>query len=254
MQSPTAPPAPAQHTAKSSYEGVVLRADSNEPMTGARVSIFPSIATFAVSPFPNAEGRPVTTFIGSLQATGRVLRGQPPAYPPQSGTAQFFVDLAPMPPSFDGDHLKYLCTAAKLIIVGTVQSTSVRVNGRHLETDAVLRIDTVVKGAETSHFVVIGQGGGSWGQYKEVTDQYSLMESNQRYVLFLEDDRRDELPPVPSGSHWYAVTRAWEGMFLIDDYQKLRLAHGAPTELRDKYDGMDVEEAMTHIRYWSNAH
>jgi hypothetical protein len=80
------------------------------------------------------------------------------------------------------------------------------------------------------------------------------MESNQRYVLFLQDDRRDQFPPIPPDSRWYAITRGWEGTFLIDDHQKLRLAHGAPSELRDKYDGVGLEEGLTHIRYWSNAH
>src|SRR4051812_32090035 len=98
----------------------------------------------------------VILFTGTSHAqdgTGRVRRGETPPFPPASGTAMFIVDLAPPPPNFNGDMLEYLCNSSPLIITGTVESSSVWVNGRGLETDSVLRIDSVIKGTETASHV-----------------------------------------------------------------------------------------------------
>ena len=191
-------------------------------------------------------------FAGMLHAqVPRVRRGEFPPFPPKSGTASLNVDLAPLPPTFRGEMLEYLCNSSPLIITGTVESSSVRVNGRGLETDSVLRIDSVIKGTVTASRVVVSQSGGTMGEFKIITEQYSLMKAGERYVLFLQEDRRNQLPPQPSDVRRYAITRAWEGTFRIDDEQKVRLAPAVPTTLREKFEGMHIEEAMTHIRYWS---
>ena len=194
-------------------------------------------------------------FSGMLHAQGpRVRRGERPAFPPERGTAHLSVDLSPLPPSFRGEMLEYLCSFSTLIITGTVESSSVWVNGRGLETDSVLRIDSVIKGTETASRVVVAQSGGTIGEFKIITEQYSLMEAGERYILFLQEDRRNQLPPQQSDIRRYGITRAWEGTFRIDDQQKVRLAAAAPAVLREKYEGMQIDEAMTHIRYWSMAH
>jgi hypothetical protein len=39
-----------------------------------------------------------------------------------------------------------------------------------------------------------------------------------------------------------------------DDEHKIRLAPAARSDLREKYEGMQIDEVMTHIRYWTMAH
>jgi hypothetical protein len=186
-----------------------------------------------------------------LTQESRVRRGEPSAFPPERGTAHLIIDLAPLPPNFRGEMLEYLCRSSDLIITGTVESVSTRVSGQSVETDIVLRIDSVIKGTQTTSRVVVGQPGGTIGQFKVITSQYSLMEPGQRYILFLQEDRRNQFPSEPFDIRRYAITRRWEGTFQIDDEQKVRLAPAAPAVLREKYEGMRIDEVMTHIRYWS---
>ncbi len=193
-------------------------------------------------------------FAGMLHAQGRVRKGELPAFPPERGTAYLNVDLAPLPPNFRGEMLEYLCSSSTLIITGTVESSSVWVNGRGLETDSVLRIDSVIKGTETASRVVVPQSGGTMGEFKIITEQYSLMKAGERYVLFLQEDRRNQLPPQPPDIRRYEITRAWEGTFRIDEEHKIRLAPAARSDLHEKYEGMQIDEVMTHIRYWTMAH
>jgi hypothetical protein len=189
---------------------------------------------------------------GTLHAQGpRLGRGEVPAFPPERGTAQFISDLAPLPPNFHGEMLEYLVRASNLIIAATVESSSAHVNGRHVETDVVLRIDAVIKGTATASRVLVAQLGGTIGEYRELTKQYALMQPGERYILFLQDDRRNQLPPEPFDTRRYSITRLWEGTFRIDDEQKVRLAPAASAVMREKYEGMHIDEAMTHIRYWS---
>jgi hypothetical protein len=195
----------------------------------------------------------VILFVGMLHAQGRVRKGELPAFPPERGTAYQSVDLSPLPPNFRGEMLEYLCSSSTLIITGTVESSSVWVNGRGLETDSVLRIDSIIKGTETASRVVVSQSGGTMGEFRTITDQYSLMEAGERYVLFLKEDRR-QIAPQHTNIPRYEITRAWEGTFRIDDEHKIRLAPAARSDSREKYEGMQIDEVMTHIRYWTMAH
>jgi hypothetical protein len=191
----------------------------------------------------------VILFAGMLHSqdgTGRVRRGETPPFPPANGTAIHIVDLAPPPPNFNGDMLEYLCNSSPVIITGTVESTSVWVNGGGLATDSVLRIDSIIKGTETASRVVVSQLGGTMGEYKEITQQYSLMKAGERYLLFLIQDRR-QIPPQYPDIPRYEITRAWEGTFRIDDENKVRLAP-AHTYLLEKYEGIQIDEVVTQIR------
>src|SRR5262249_51466550 len=124
----------------------------------------------------------VILLTGMLHAqAGRVRRGELPDFPPKTGTATLIVDLSPLPPSFNGEMLEYLCNSSSLIITGTVESSSVWVNGRGLETDSVLGIDSVIKGTEAASHVVVSQSGGTMGEFKIVTEQYSIMKGGERY-------------------------------------------------------------------------
>src|SRR5437867_10161483 len=60
LQIPAVAPTP-QQAVKSSIEGVVVRAGSNEPIAGARISILPGVGSVVLSPFGNSGARAVTT-------------------------------------------------------------------------------------------------------------------------------------------------------------------------------------------------
>ena len=159
-------------------------------------------------------------FTKMVSAQGEpVRRGEQPAFPPKSGTAVMFVNQGPLPPSFSGDMLEYLCNSSPMIITGTVESSSVWVNGRALETDSVLRLDSIIKGTETASRVVVSQLGGTMGEFKVVIEQYSLMKPGERYVLFRQVERR-QIPPQHSNARRYAIRGTWEGMFRVDDAPK----------------------------------
>jgi hypothetical protein len=140
----------------------------------------------------------VILFAGMLHAQeGRVPRGKVPEFPPKSGTATLMVNRGPLPPNFRGEMLEYLCDSSNLIITGTVESSSVWVNGRGLVTDSVLHVDSIIKGAQTASRVVVSQSGGAMGEFNIVTEQYSLMQSGERYVLFLEQDVSPDCSTTP---------------------------------------------------------
>ena len=133
--------------------------------------------------------------------------------------------------------LEYLSNSSPLIIAGTMEkSFAVWVNGHRLE-NGQRSADRDRKGTETASRVVVPQSGGTGGEFKIITEQYSLMKAGERYVLFLQEDRRNQLPQQPPDIRRYAITRAWEGTFRIDDENKVRLAPAASTQLREKYGG-----------------
>src|SRR3972149_3377364 len=80
----------------------------------------------------------------AIAAPQRPTKGNEPSWPPANGTATTMISLAPgaMPESF-----QRLCDASLLIVEGYVQSIFPPwINGKSLETDAVLLVTRVLKG------------------------------------------------------------------------------------------------------------
>lgn len=174
----------------------------------------------------------------------RVVKGAEPPYPPASGTARF--SLHPAPASLP-QSLRELCDSSPLIVQAAVHSTfSPRNLGGLLETDVVLLVTQVLKGATSVRQLVVAQRGGILGQYQELPVQYSLMQPGEQYIAFLTADRRTNVPErtgIPR--HW--ISGEWVGLFRIDN-GIVHLTSGTPKTLQDKFEGMNLEQAIAEIR------
>lgn len=140
-----------------------------------------------------------------------------------------------------------LCQRSNLIIQGQVASVlpARKLGLRSLETDVIVTVSSVLKGTSEAPQVVISPRGGTIGQFTEQPTQYDLMKPGERYILFLTDDDRKNIPAVPGiPRHW--ITGFWAGIFRVDG-QTLHLPSGAPKMLRDKYDSADVQTAFKDI-------
>jgi hypothetical protein len=136
-----------------------------------------------------------------------------------------------------------------LIVDATVEGLSTRTISRHLETDAVLRVNQSLKGDTNTSRIVVSQRGGTLGAYREIPLQDAMMQTGQRYILFLKDDFRNGLPLVETNTPRYGITRSYHGKFLVDGNQKVHVSKGAPAELREKFDGLELGQLLTEIRY-----
>jgi hypothetical protein len=117
---------------------------------------------------------------------------------------------------------------------------------RYLETDAILRVRQVLKGPESVRQVVISQKGGAVGPYTELPSQYNLMQRGERYILFLTDEPRPDLPDV-DGIPRYALNGAWTGMFRIDE-SGVHLSPDTADGIRQQFDGGSSQDVITAIQ------
>ena len=103
--------------------------------------------------------------------------------------------------------LKDLGRLSSLIVVGTVKTTPAprETSPGSLETDAVISINTVLKGPNFLYEIVISQLGGDNGQLVITPADYLLVQPGDKYLLFLRADDRSNVPsvqrPQPVRSH-----------------------------------------------------
>jgi hypothetical protein len=152
----------------------------------------------------------VTSFVScfclslmTLWGQGRVVRGQVIPWPPTSGTSHFILDPAP---GSQPQSLSDLCTSALVIVDSSIQAVlPVReiLASRRLETDVVVVVNNVMKGPRDIKNFVITQRGGVLGGYVELPTQYGLMRTGDHYLLFVENDRRPNIPPVQGLSRYW---------------------------------------------------
>lgn len=133
----------------------------------------------------------------------------PPAVP--RGVGQLIVDVMPVPQS-----LKQLTDMSSLIVEGVIGKVMpARGSGQTwIETDSVIDIVQTLKGSTGGSTIVISQMGGRVGDATEQPTQYSLVQPNERYILFLSPDDRTALPQV-EGLKRYDITAAWAGLLFV---------------------------------------
>lgn len=166
----------------------------------------------------------------------------PAAFPPVSGTSNFSLYLRPaaMPQS-----LQNLCDKSLVVVDAQVQSTFLpRIVGEMLETDVVLGVNQVLKGPasiRTAKQIVVTQIGGKYGQFTQIPTQYPLMQPNERYILFLTDDTRQNRPD--RGMPRQDITGTWVGMFRVDNEK----VHPSQSPLQQTYEGTALAQALIDI-------
>lgn len=174
----------------------------------------------------------------------------------------FSVTVAGRPETVDD-----LSDLAPIIVEATVQSvfpTSEVGAPPTPETDSLLSVERVLKGTvkQGQHFVV-GQRGGTLGQVKYVSAQFSLMEPGQRYVLFLEPFTEPSpnsgtrtisvSPPTVSknrpdrgGAVRYSIVGLYFGLMRIEG-DTAQWSKGMSPSFRNKYDGQNAQQTIANI-------
>ncbi len=117
---------------------------------------------------------------------------------------------------------------------------------RFLETDSILAVSRVLRGSESIRQVVISQKGGVVGSYSELPIQYHLMQPAERYILFLADEARTDLPDV-RGIPRYALNGSWTGLFRINE-NILHLSPDTADVIREQFDGRSSQDVTTEIQ------
>ncbi len=170
--------------------------------------------------------------------------GKEDPWPPAQGTVRSIYDLAPMRAT--KLSLKWLCDSSDVIIDGTVQrSLPPRVLSSHrLETDFLISVGRVRKGPATLRQILVSQPGGSIGEFHMISDQFSLMQQGESYLLFLTNDNRLNTPKSP-GVSAYQITQCWWGLFRVIE-EKIQLPKQEPDELR-KYEGANAESVHSEV-------
>lgn len=161
------------------------------------------------------------------------------------GTGQLFI--TPMPGQVPRS-LKSLCDASALIVDATVQATlpTRETSPGSLETDAVVIVSDTLKGSGVVRSLVIAQRGGSRNGHSSVPAQYSLLQPTERYILFLQEDRRMTAPEVP-GSRRYLVTGIWSGLFRFEG-NRMTVVTTTPDSLRKIYQGLTIEQVTSEVK------
>jgi hypothetical protein len=182
----------------------------------------------------------------ALVAPQRPPKGKgPESFPPSIGTAYFDLDFAPgaLPGSLD-----QLIENSSLIVDGYVQSVIppwVEVEGQFLNTDVIVLVTRILKGTLPEKQIVVSQIGGTLGQFTQVPSQYTVMQQGEHVVLFLAPDVRANTP-VHAEIPRFAIRGEFVGLFRERD-GKVQLSKGTPAGLREKYDGMDLQQVLSDV-------
>jgi len=152
------------------------------------------------------------------------------------------VDVLPVPQS-----LKQLADMSSLIIEGVVEKVmpSRRAGQTWIETDSVIRIAQTFKGSVEGPTIVIAQMGGRVGE--DQPTQYSLVQTGERYILFLSPDDRKALPPV-EGLKRYDVAAAWAGLLFVGADGLIHTDPQYHDALRKKYEGKSKAEMIDLVK------
>ena len=194
--------------------------------------------------------RPVATIIvvfGMMASTAfaqRVVKGAEDPFPPQHGTGSLNVDVDPdaLP-----DSIEKLADQSLLIVEGYVQTVFPPwIKYQIFETDAMILVTRVLKGSLSGNQVVVAQHGGIQGDVKILTTQYSLMQTGEHYILFLQNESRTYAPAHPGIPRYSILGGGIAGTVRIDG-QNIHVSEGNRDVFKKKYEGLSFDEALTAI-------
>jgi len=164
--------------------------------------------------------RPVGTIIlvfGMMASTAfaqRVVKGVEPPFPPQHGTASLTLDVNPDALT---DSIEKLADRSLLIVEGHVQAVFPPwIRSQSFETDAMILITRVLKGSISEKQVVVSQAGGIMGDVKILPTQYSLMQTGEHYILFLQNESRTFAPAHPGIPRYSIIGGGISGTVRVD--------------------------------------
>jgi hypothetical protein len=128
------------------------------------------------------------------QQDGRVHAGEQPPQP-QRGDIHGFADPGPM------RSFTQLCGKADAIVDGVVETDASRLMpgpGRALsiETDFRIAVSRVLKGSIDTSELVVSEKGGTVGELHLIMN-FPLLQTGNRYILFLYADKRPGVPRFP---------------------------------------------------------
>jgi len=157
-------------------------------------------------------------------------------YPPGQphGVGHLIVDVFPVPQS-----LKQLADMSSLIVEGIVEKVMPSRRGAGqtwTETDSVIRVAQTLKGSAGGSTIVIAQMGGRTEGAADQPTQYSLVQADERYILFLSLDDRKALPSV-AGLTRYDVTAAWAGLLFVGADGLIHTDQRYTDSLRKAFEG-----------------
>lgn len=146
------------------------------------------------------------------------------------------------------DSLKQLCETSLLIVEGVVSKTfpARETSPNALETDFVLTVNRVIKGAHVNQ-VLFSQRGGVKGDFVVAPRQYSMAQNGDRYILFLVADDRPAIPSIAGAGPRYLPTGIWSGLFRMEA-GRLRAGSEEVDSLRKSYEGVPIERIIAEIQ------
>ncbi|MCL4796165.1 MAG: hypothetical protein KJZ84_16510 [Bryobacteraceae bacterium] len=159
--------------------------------------------------------------------------------------------------------LRDLVGQAQVILTGTVASIEAYVHGRAAQpvhprdcgtvgTEAIVRVDTVLKADSPFTEIRVYQTGGRTPEWATIPQQFEHLKENDRVVLFLTPWDNPELPDR-GGLPRFVITGVWTGAFRVEPggglghYEKTRGSTGSNPVLK-AYSGRQVEEFLAEVR------
>jgi hypothetical protein len=147
--------------------------------------------------------------------------------------------------------LKDLCDLSAVIVEGVVTtsfpSRQLGPSQSSLETDALVGVTKVLKGpVGANQQLVVSQLGGAKGNFSSTPTQYSLVRPGEKYILFLREDDRSNLPIQAQTTTRYIVTGIWAGLFLFEN-NRMQVRARSPDFLRAQYEGLTLEQIETEL-------
>jgi hypothetical protein len=181
----------------------------------------------------------------NAQAPARRRLGDPP---PTEGHGVLSVTPAP---SLMPQSLKDLCDLSAVIVEGVVAtifpSRQLGPSQSSLETDALVNVTKVLKGPVGAHQqLVVSQLGGAKGNFSSTPTQYSLVRAGEKYILFLREDDRPNLPIQAQTTTRYIVTGIWAGLFFFEN-NRMQVRARVPESFRAQYEGLTLEQIETEL-------
>lgn len=169
-------------------------------------------------------------------------------------TSSFTVDVV-----YTGSGLDGLVRTSPVILDVSVESVwpATEIRPGQLATDAVLNVNRVVKGPDPGPRIVVSQLGGALDGRVQTSEQFSLMQPGERYILFLEPfvipdnltpRQRAGMPQFPIREFLprFEIIGTFHGMFQVREGH-IATPEGTVRALREAHDGQDASQFLQQV-------